>query len=187
MNNIPAELITIINNYLDTENQLNFKHTCKRFYDVIPNNHIKLQDVTKQYLFTKQITEKDLIKYVIQQNGSSISNIVKFIDDMQTKKTIVSEHCIHTPVRASYYTDYHIIKCDSKWCSNDRCPYECNEYVYCQLCGIEWACDSCCEASDYSAYHNAFHYGKTKCKCCDTIVMSYMCLMCGDMPYLCQC
>jgi len=195
MEKIPLDLWTIIRKYIGFQSKLNLKQTHKQFIDlfVFDNKYVsQMQKHIRRHLNRNDVTFNDIIKHTIQQNNANIINMINLIGNIKTKKSIISNNCVHIPyLMLSDSSHNDVLYC--VW--NDSCS-KCDEIIHnhvrCSLCNIEYECSVCRDISIESdcieyGIPIAFNYIKIQCHECKQYIMALMCSKCNKLPNDCYC
>ena len=214
MDTTPSDLWQIIEKYMHFEDKLNIKQTCKQFRNLFISSNTYISTIQMQLrrqLLFAELTYSDLIKYIIRQNDTSISDLANIVHNIKTKKSIISSNCVHIPYLLSHDTIRDAVQNDIFWQTTSKTC----EYVRCILCNMEYKCRLCsdiysdtCMITDIYSDTNGdiftdthgnidpfveekskgnWQYNKVRCFGCKRYVMSYSCCDCGKLSIDCVC
>jgi len=185
---LPLELFEIIGTYCKFKTQVNLKHTCNRFYHnlILDKNYLTgIQTKTFEHIIKQTITQNDLIRYMVQENGLSITKVSHIINSIAYTNQIKS-NCVHTPTKLHGFMASNY--------AHTQDPYRPDIYSLCQICNLEYYCHNCYlirskKEHILKARKNKTdrYYCKIKCYECSNTVMAYICNKCNLETFNCTC
>lgn len=168
---IPIEIWQIISETITFLDQLNLKATCKHLQNkpLHKINQCESKDLfkkTKTYLFKKNVSSDDIIKYSIVNNIMDITKIINITRMISKERKFRKNNCPGHEL------------------------YHCDDYnVYCRLCKTKYNCRTCYSnlIPKKHSYNSWFTTKIEICWSCNNRVSVVNCTECKNPHCRCGC